>query len=151
MALADPIHELDQLKETVWDVVVIGSGYGAGVCAARLAEAGAKVCVLERGREFSVSAGAPFPAHQDEIGGNVQIDGVPFKREHRLGLFNFHIGRDLDVLVGCGLGGTSLINASISVHPDPRVFALPAWPTTIRAEAAEGVLDTYFDRARRVL
>ncbi len=33
-------------------VVVIGSGYGGGIAASRMARAGQRVCVLERGREF---------------------------------------------------------------------------------------------------
>ena len=52
--LASPI---DQLKPH-YTVVVVGSGYGAGIAASRLARAKAKdkseitVCVLERGKEF---------------------------------------------------------------------------------------------------
>ena len=35
-----------------YDVVVIGSGYGGGIAASRMARAGRSVCVLERGKEF---------------------------------------------------------------------------------------------------
>jgi cholesterol oxidase len=149
MALANAFNELDTNEEL--DVVVIGSGYGAGVCAARLAQAGKKVCVLERGREFSASGGdeTRFPEEPDEIRDNVQIDGWPFKREHRLGLYNFHINRDLDVLVGCGLGGTSLINANVAIRPDPRVFQQAMWPEEIRT--ADAPFDDYFDLAESVL
>jgi cholesterol oxidase len=150
MALANPSDEIDQLGDDI-DVIVIGSGYGAGVCAARLAEAGAQVVVLERGREFAFGGAKPFPETSAQIRDNVQIDGGPFGRHHRLGLYNFHLNRDLDVFVGCGLGGTSLINANVAIKPDPRVLQREAWPSEIRAAAADGRLDTYYDRARSVL
>jgi cholesterol oxidase len=135
------------------DVIVIGSGYGAAVCAARLAQAGARVVMLERGREFGREAHRPFPSTPEQIRENVQIDSELFARCHRLGLYNFHIHRDLDVLVGCGLGGTSLINAGVAIKPDRRVWQRRAWPKQIReaGETEGGLLDTYFDRAQAVL
>ena len=35
-----------------YDVVVVGSGYGASIAASRCARAGQFVCVLERGKEW---------------------------------------------------------------------------------------------------
>jgi cholesterol oxidase len=149
MGLANQREELEGIieRDEVFDVVVIGSGYGAGVCAARLAEAGGKICVLERGREFSVGQ---FPSKLSEIVENVQLETTRFGSGSRLGLYNCYVGADLDVVVGCGLGGTSLINAGVVIEPEPWVFEQAAWPSEIRAEAA-GALAGYFARARAVL
>ena len=43
---------------------------------------------------------------------------------HGLGLFHFHQA-GISVLVGCGLGGTSLINAGVSLRPQAAVFQDP--------------------------
>ena len=42
---------LGELRAT-YDAVVIGTGYGGGAAACRLARAGLSVAILERGREF---------------------------------------------------------------------------------------------------
>ena len=47
-----------------YDVVVVGSGYGGGVTACRLARAKQRVCVLERGREVPVGS---FPSRLPEL------------------------------------------------------------------------------------
>jgi len=54
---------LDAIR-SAYDVVVVGSGYGGGVTASRLARAGLKVCVIERGREFLTGE---FPARLPEV------------------------------------------------------------------------------------
>ena len=45
------ISKAGELMRSTYDCVVIGSGYGGGVAASRMARAGESVCVLERGKE----------------------------------------------------------------------------------------------------
>ena len=130
------------------DVVVVGSGYGAGACATRLAQAGAKVVVLERGREFEHGK---FPSSGVDILQQCEFNGRTLPGGQPPGLFDFRIGSDLNVLVGCGLGGTSLINANVSIAPDPRMWSDAVWPRDIRQAAETGELQKYFGRAREVL
>ena len=47
----NPSSPIEDLRPH-YTVVVIGSGYGGGIAASRLARAGQQVCVLERGKEF---------------------------------------------------------------------------------------------------
>lgn len=134
-----------------YDVVVIGSGYGGAISASRMARAGRTVCVLERGREIRPGE---FPDAGHEIIGEVQVS-LPFPgdRAVHLGsetsLFDVHVDDDINVLVGCGLGGTSLINANVSLRPDPRVFDRPEWPSELAADRA--LIDTSFERAEAML
>lgn len=128
-----------------YDVVVIGSGYGGGVAASRLARAGLDVCLLERGREITVG---DFPARLSEARRELRITGGKMRIGPANGLFDLHLTGDVNVLTGCGLGGTSLINANVCLRPDPRVFDDPAWPDEIRCD---GLLDEGYARAERML
>jgi hypothetical protein len=47
-------------------------------------------------------------------------------------MFEFHVGQDVTVLVGCGLGGTSLINANVVLEPGDPIFADHRWPAELR-------------------
>ena len=100
-----------------YSAVVIGSGYGGGVAAARLARAGVQVAVLERGREFLPG---DFPAVESGFMREVQVDTPAPGGGARLGsplaLFDVRVNGDISVLVGCGLGGTSLINANVCLR-----------------------------------
>lgn len=49
-----------ELMRSEYDVVVIGSGYGAGVAASRMARAGKSVAVLELGWERRCRYSSPF-------------------------------------------------------------------------------------------
>ena len=131
--------------EPHYDAVVVGSGYGGGVAASRLARMGLKVAVLERGREFEVG---DFPDTILEATEQLQTSAGPIHTGSRLGLFDLHLGRDIHVLVGCGLGGTSLINANVSLPPDQRVWEDPAWPLEL---VGDDTLEEGYRRAMRML
>jgi cholesterol oxidase len=131
--------------QPAYDAIVVGTGYGGGVAASRLARMGLKVCVLERGREFTAGE---FPDNLVEAQHELQLTGAEGHVGRRRGLYDLHMGRDIHVLVGCGLGGTSLINANVALPPDPRVWEDPVWPAAL---INDGVMEEGFDRAERML
>src|SRR5262245_34128578 len=137
--LARPLDRL----EPRYDVVVVGSGYGGGVAASRLARAGLRVAVLERGREFVTGE---FPSRFPDLRGEMQLSGKRLRLGSATGLYDVRLGEDMHVLVGCGLGGGSLINAGVALRPDPRVFADPTWPDELRDD---GLLEEGYARAAR--
>lgn len=128
-----------------YDAVVVGSGYGGGVAASRLARMGFKVAVLERGREYLPGE---FPTNLLSAQSETQVSGAGKRIGARTALFDIRMGRDVHVVVGCGLGGTSLINANVCLNPDPLVFEDDVWPDTLRADHW---LNVGFHRARRML
>lgn len=130
---------LDAIKAH-YDVVVIGSGYGGGVAASRLARAGRAVCLLERGREFMPGE---FPQTLPEATAQMQLDTPTGKVGAATGLYNFHVNKQISVLTGCGLGGTSLINANVSLKAEPRVWANGKWPAALLADQHDGLAQGY--------
>jgi cholesterol oxidase len=135
-------RSLDDLKPA-YDAVVVGSGYGGGVAASRLARAGKRVVVLERGREFITGE---FPGRFPELREQLQVTGRRVRLGGPTGLYDVRLGDDMHVLVGCGLGGGSLINAGVALRPDPRMFRDPVWPEDV---VQDGLLDEGFARAAR--
>jgi cholesterol oxidase len=129
-----------------YDVVVIGSGYGGAIAASRLARAGKRVCLLERGRERQPGE---YAWRTLDAAKEMQFHSAQGHLGSRTGLFDFHVGADISALVGCGLGGTSLINAGVLIAPDPRVFDDAAWPEAYRGQA--GVLASGMARAEHML
>jgi cholesterol oxidase len=116
-----------------YDVVVVGSGYGGSIAASRLARAGRSVCLLERGRELQPGE---YPDNAAEAVREFQVDHPRGHAGPDTGLFDFRVNDDMNVFVGCGLGGTSLVNANVCLPAEDRVFDDDAWPEALRAEGA---------------
>jgi hypothetical protein len=62
-----------ELLRSAYDVVVIGSGYGGGVAASRMARTGQSVCLLERGRE---KWPGEYPAGSVDAVGELHVSGT---------------------------------------------------------------------------
>lgn len=138
--------DLSQIRDH-YDVIVIGSGYGGAIAASRLARAGQTVCLLERGREFLLGE---FPDTQAEALREMQFHLPDKHLGDETGLYDIHVQEQQNVVVGCGLGGTSLINANVSLPPTPEVLSDPAWPEEIRQDQ-DGLLKQGFELATDML
>ena len=136
---------LDQ-AQSHYTVLVVGSGYGAGVAASRLARAGQQVAVLERGRE---RLPGEYPNKLADAQGAMQINAKGGRIGEPDALFELHVNDDQYALVGCGLGGTSLINANVALELDKRLLDQAHWPAAFRDNRSE--IDGFFERAREML
>ena len=137
---------IEDIKER-YSVVVIGSGYGGSVTASRMARAGQSVCILECGKEF---LSGEFPDTLAEAGKELQVNAGEIQLGSETGLYNLHINDDINVVTGCGLGGTSLINASVLIESDPRIFNDPAWPRDF-VNDVDTALKSGYEKAREML
>jgi choline dehydrogenase-like flavoprotein len=142
--------EKPQLRGYVFDVIVVGSGYGGAIAAAELAgctDADGRrvsVCVLERGREY---LSGMFPSRFAEVPLHVRFstERTPAPRGRREGLFDIRLGADVSAILANGLGGGSLINAGVMERPDPA--ALRGWPPGV----AEALFGKYYAQAEAAL
>lgn len=114
-----------------YDAIVIGSGYGASITASRLSRAGKKVCLLERGKEFLPGE---YPRTNVQALKEMQFNTEGKHIGPKTGLYEFHMNDDISVFKGCGLGGTSLVNANVSLIPEKRVLEHAEWPTALRED-----------------
>lgn len=134
--LSSPIESL----KSHYTVVVVGSGYGGGIAASRLARAGQQVCLLERGREIIPGE---YPDTQIEAAQELQLNTPDGRIGSRLAMFDVHVNDCINAVVGCGLGGTSLINANVSLRAVPGVWKDPRWPAEVIADLPTRVEEGY--------
>ncbi len=118
------------------DIVVVGSGFGGAIPAARLAAAGASVVILERG---------PQLASQD------------FTHDLRLGTYSRIVdlvnGIGASVVAGNCVGGSSVVYFAASLRAPSFIFERRGslgrrlWPASITRSS----LDPWYDRAEAAL
>jgi cholesterol oxidase len=128
-----------------YDAVIVGSGFGGSVTAYRLAEAGRRVRVLERGRAYPPGSFTRSPYRARESFWD--------PRRGLTGMYHYWSFRGIDALVSAGLGGGSLIYANVFLRKDERWFVqedlrdggYEHWPVT-RAD-----LDPHYDRVEAMI
>jgi cholesterol oxidase len=122
--MPEPLADPWASRAAEYDVVIVGSGYGGAITAARVAAADIqpkpRICILERGMEWIPGN---FP---DE-----PLDALPqfVSPFNPLGLYHFVQQKDISIVQGSGLGGTSLVNANVAIIPEESVFDREPWPS----------------------
>ena len=128
------------MGKRIFDVVVIGSGFGGSVSALRLREKGYSVAVLEAGRRFEDK---DFPKTSWRIN--------KFLFAPALGLYGIqriHVLPDVLVLCGAGVGGGSLVYANTLYQPGDAYFNDKQWASITDWKRE---LEPWYDQARRML
>jgi cholesterol oxidase len=128
-----------------YDAIVVGSGFGGSVTAYRLAEAGKRVLVLERGRPYPPGSFTRSPYRARESFWD-PARGLT-------GMYHYWSFRGIDSLVSAGLGGGSLIYANVFIRKDETWFVkedvndggYEYWPVT-RAD-----LDPHYDNVEKII
>ena len=128
-----------------YDAVVIGSGYGGGVAASRLARMGLRVAALEQGRHWRPG---DFPTTLKARRKTMRLTGRAPKLGDPAGLYYLSVGKGLTVFGASGLGGGSLINAGVVLRPDLGRLRKAGWPDAV---VGDGLLLKGLARAEAML
>jgi cholesterol oxidase len=143
--------------EKSYEAIVIGSGFGGAITGCRLAKKWDRggVLILERGKRYPMGS---FPRKPHDFAHNFWALGEEKVRRPRHvrrllergeelhGIFDVRNYKHMDVVIGAGLGGGSLIYANVFMIPPDEVFD-DRWPSTCKREK----LLPYYGVAKEVL
>jgi cholesterol oxidase len=113
-----------------YEAIVIGSGFGGAIASCRLAQAGFKVGIIERGRRFGPNH-EPFPRDLSQL----EAWYWPLGR----GLFDLKLLGKILSVQAAGYGGGSLVYANVHVRPPDSIFD-HGWPAGYSRQS----LDDYY-------
>jgi cholesterol oxidase len=120
------------------DAVVVGSGFGGAVAACRLAQAGYRVVLLERGREW----------RRDEYPSISRKDWIWSEHDpgRANGWLDVRLFGSIATIAGAGIGGGSLHFANVVIDAQPDLFD-SGWPPEITFQS----LQPYYQKVSAVL
>jgi cholesterol oxidase len=120
---------------TIYDTIIIGSGFGGSVAAYHLSKTDEKILLLERGpwrntmpvRSMGINKYSPLPRNKDfytHVLRNISAWCLPKSgvRSNSKGLFEFHYDKDMSVLCSSSVGGGSHVYTALNVPPAVKGF-----------------------------
>ena len=134
------------------DVLIIGPGYAGAVAALRLAQAGIRSVVLERGRRWPITPAGNTFATQTNLDGRAAwlSTTTPFTNQTIdpfTGVLEAFPGNGVVCLAGAGVGGGSLVNNAVMMTPR-RDFFGRSFGTTLDYDE---MVQTWYPRARTLI
>lgn len=136
-----------------FDLIVIGSGCGGSPVAGNLADAGANVCVLERGTWWGPAQGKlPFPNGYIQWAKTFRGLGLSFPMfkkyinlNRKGGLFELYVVNGYSIIIPSGVGGGSLVIGGFIDKPPRDIY--DHYPAEITLEE----MAPYFDSVASVV
>lgn len=127
-------------KQSHYDYVIIGSGFGGSVSALRLSEKGYSVLVIEKGKWYKDK---DFPKTNWDLRRWMWLPSMKF-----FGILKLTFYRHVSVLSGVGVGGGSLVYANTLPKPKSHFFNHGSWANLADWESD---LAPHYDTAWKML